>query len=163
MLYTCISPCQCNIVVCTISKKVICTVHTTILHWQENPMCTYNIFHLQFQKCYLLFEYKPLLKQCRILCHLRLWQLSKSVILNFWAIAGFWRKSYVVHTTSLHKQENVLDTAIYAMYECDNEFLRITWSNFGLLMLNYFVISLHFVFLPYQYWSGKYLQVSASN
>ncbi len=39
------SPCQCNIVVCTISKKIVCTVHTTILHWQENPICTYNIFN----------------------------------------------------------------------------------------------------------------------
>ena len=97
--------CQCNIVVCTISKKVVCAVHTTTLHWQENPMCTYNIFHLQFHKSYLLSEYKPLLKHCRKLCHLRLWKLSKSTILIFWAIAGF-GKTDVVHTTILHKQEN---------------------------------------------------------
>ncbi len=100
------SPCQCNILVCTISKKVVFTVHTTILHWQENPMRTYNIFHLQCRNCYLLSEYKPKLKQCRILCHLILWKLSKSAILKFWTIAGFGRKSYVVHTTILHKPEN---------------------------------------------------------
>ena len=99
-------PCQCNIVVCTISKEVVCTVHTTILHWHENPMCAYNIFHLQFHKCYLLFEYKLLFKQCNILCQLRQRKLiSKSAVLNFWLIAGFWRKSYVSHTTILHKPE----------------------------------------------------------
>ena len=84
---------------CTHNTFIICI----ILHWQENPMCTYNIFYLQFHNCYLLFEYKPLLKQCRILCHLRLWKLFKSVILNFWIIAGFWRKLYVPRTTILYK------------------------------------------------------------
>ena len=48
-----------------------------------------TFFNLQFHNCYLLSEYKLLLKQCRILCHLRLWKRSKSAILNFWAIAGF--------------------------------------------------------------------------
>ena len=85
----------------------VCTVHMTILHWQENPMCTYNIFHLQFHNViyflsinlysnsaeyYVIEDYEN--------------YISKSAILIFWAIAGFRRKSYVVHTTILHKQEN---------------------------------------------------------
>ncbi len=127
------SACQCYIVVFTISKKVVCTVHTTILHWhwQENPMCTYDIFHLQFHRCYLLSDYKPLRKQCRI-CHLRLWKLSTSAILNFWTIAGFWRKLYVVHTTILQKPENTkwrirlycTDTAKYRTN------IAFMWSHF---------------------------------
>ncbi len=77
------------------------------LYWtdQENPECT-HVFYLQFHNCYLLFECKPLLKQCRLLWYLSIWKLSKSVILNFWVIASFWWKSYVPHITILHKPEN---------------------------------------------------------
>ncbi len=88
-----------------------------------------DIFHLQFNKCYLLSEYKPLLKQCRIICHLRLWKLSKSAIFIFWAIAGFWRKSYVVHTTILHKLGNV-KVATKGAYD----YIALTQRNMVLLL-----------------------------
>ena len=82
-------------------------------------------FHLQFHNCYLHFEYKPLLKQCTILCHLRLWILCKSTILNFWVIAGFWRKLYVPHTTLLHKLENAKCCHKSGTYD----YIALTWRH----------------------------------
>ncbi len=126
-----ISQCQCNIVVCTILKKVVCTVHTTILHRQENPMCTYDVFHLQFHKCYLLSEYKLWLKQCRILCHLRIWKLSKSTILIFWAIASFWRKSYVVRLYCTNQKiPNVATNGAYDYIALTQRFLLCLFQIF---------------------------------
>ncbi len=118
-----ISPCQCNIVVCTLSKKVVCTVHTTILHWQENLICTYNIFHLQFHNCYLLFECKYLLKQCTILCQLRLSKLSKSAIFNFWGNYRFLKK-VVCTTYDYIAQTQNLNFTTNGAYD----YLALTWQ-----------------------------------
>ena len=79
-------------------------LYIRLLHWQENPMCTFCIFN--FISVIYFLSMNLLLKQCRILCHLRLQKLSKSDILNFWVIAAFWRKSYVVHTTVFTNQKN---------------------------------------------------------
>ncbi len=59
----------------TIRYIAVSVQYSRMYNIESHMYSTYAFFCLQFHNCRILFEYKrPLLKECRILCHLRLYE-----------------------------------------------------------------------------------------